>query len=360
MANGEIDYTVCDENVAIVNATYYPDIDVSTPVSLSQNLAWGVRKENSENLLKRNIYFVKETNRVLENWLKNGYSDELYYHLPQLRILCDAQGNHDLIDIISSKETMSSSLTARIEKIIASNKKIEAKLVALSQTAYSTTKMFNILKLTSSLGSYGNPSTPDIQIPEPSVANTIKPNDVSEAWLGLSPKDNSWYYPQFKVPGAFWCGAYDIWNGEAMIPAAKLAPNSTCFVFPRSGHAYQTSEPLLFVNKLLEEIDALMGEKSEKSIVSHKIWPLLTGRFINNSFGECEVAIVGANLIATVAGVKIVLEPVADTDFIMHGGPGDGGNLTYEKDSAGNYNKFVGNGYIFERVTKEKDKGTKK
>ena len=52
VANGEIDYTVCDENVAIVNATYYPDIDVSTPVSLSQNLAWGVRKENSENLLK--------------------------------------------------------------------------------------------------------------------------------------------------------------------------------------------------------------------------------------------------------------------------------------------------------------------
>ena len=51
VANGEIDYTVCDENVAMVNATYYPDIDVSTPVSLSQDLAWGVRKENSEKLL---------------------------------------------------------------------------------------------------------------------------------------------------------------------------------------------------------------------------------------------------------------------------------------------------------------------
>ena len=51
VASGEIDYTVCDENVAIVNSTYYPDLDVSTPVSLSQNLAWGVRKENSEKLL---------------------------------------------------------------------------------------------------------------------------------------------------------------------------------------------------------------------------------------------------------------------------------------------------------------------
>ena len=51
VASGEIDYTVCDENVATVNSTYYPDLDVSTPVSLSQNLAWAVRKENSEKLL---------------------------------------------------------------------------------------------------------------------------------------------------------------------------------------------------------------------------------------------------------------------------------------------------------------------
>jgi membrane-bound lytic murein transglycosylase F len=51
VASGEIDYTVCDENVAVVNSTYYPDLDVSTPVSLSQDLAWGVRKENSEDLL---------------------------------------------------------------------------------------------------------------------------------------------------------------------------------------------------------------------------------------------------------------------------------------------------------------------
>ena len=52
VASGEIDYTVCDENVAIVNSTYYPDLDVSTPVSLSQDLAWGVRKENSQKLLE--------------------------------------------------------------------------------------------------------------------------------------------------------------------------------------------------------------------------------------------------------------------------------------------------------------------
>lgn len=51
VANGEIDYTVCDENLAQVDATYYPDIDVSTPVSFPQNLGWGIRKDNSDALL---------------------------------------------------------------------------------------------------------------------------------------------------------------------------------------------------------------------------------------------------------------------------------------------------------------------
>jgi membrane-bound lytic murein transglycosylase F len=52
VADGEIDFTVCDENVALVNSTYYPDIDINTPVSFPQNLAWGVRKNDSDLLLK--------------------------------------------------------------------------------------------------------------------------------------------------------------------------------------------------------------------------------------------------------------------------------------------------------------------
>ena len=50
VASGEIEYTVCNENIAGVNATYYPDIDVSTPISISQGMAWGIRKHNSEAL----------------------------------------------------------------------------------------------------------------------------------------------------------------------------------------------------------------------------------------------------------------------------------------------------------------------
>ena len=59
VSKGDIDYTVCDENVAIVNQTYYPNLDVKTPISFPQNIAWAVRKDSDE---------WKE---YLNNWIKN-------------------------------------------------------------------------------------------------------------------------------------------------------------------------------------------------------------------------------------------------------------------------------------------------
>jgi membrane-bound lytic murein transglycosylase F len=63
VANGEIEYTVCDENLAIVNSSYYPDIDVSTSVSITQKNAWGIRKNNSDALLS-------ELNRWITSYTK--------------------------------------------------------------------------------------------------------------------------------------------------------------------------------------------------------------------------------------------------------------------------------------------------
>lgn len=48
VARGEIDYTVCDENVARLNKTYYPNLDVSLDISFPQNIAWAVRKDSGE------------------------------------------------------------------------------------------------------------------------------------------------------------------------------------------------------------------------------------------------------------------------------------------------------------------------
>ena len=51
VAKGEIEYTVCDENIAGIMTSMYSNLDAGTPVSFPQRLAWGVRKEGSEKLL---------------------------------------------------------------------------------------------------------------------------------------------------------------------------------------------------------------------------------------------------------------------------------------------------------------------
>lgn len=50
VAEGVIDYTVCDENLALVNSTYYPEIDIETPIGPLNEIAWAVR-HNSDSLL---------------------------------------------------------------------------------------------------------------------------------------------------------------------------------------------------------------------------------------------------------------------------------------------------------------------
>jgi membrane-bound lytic murein transglycosylase F len=50
VAKREIDFAVCDENIALVNTGYYPVIDAKTVLTSMQDLAWGVRREKSEKL----------------------------------------------------------------------------------------------------------------------------------------------------------------------------------------------------------------------------------------------------------------------------------------------------------------------
>lgn len=44
VVNKEIDYTVADEHIAIVNSKYYPNIDIKTPISFPQKIAWAAKK----------------------------------------------------------------------------------------------------------------------------------------------------------------------------------------------------------------------------------------------------------------------------------------------------------------------------
>ncbi|HOP04810.1 MAG TPA: transporter substrate-binding domain-containing protein [Tenuifilaceae bacterium] len=64
VANSEIDYTVCDEDVAKVNANYFENIDIETPVSFEQNLAWAVGKDSP--------MLLNELNEWLEGFAKTA------------------------------------------------------------------------------------------------------------------------------------------------------------------------------------------------------------------------------------------------------------------------------------------------
>lgn len=48
VAAGEIDYTVCDENVGLVNKKYYSNIDVRTPLSFNQKISWALRNNSPQ------------------------------------------------------------------------------------------------------------------------------------------------------------------------------------------------------------------------------------------------------------------------------------------------------------------------
>ena len=82
VVDGEIDYTVADYNIAALNQTYYPILDVETQISFSQQVAWGVRKNSPQLLIAVNTWLQnikkKSSYRVLYNkYFKNRKSYQI-------------------------------------------------------------------------------------------------------------------------------------------------------------------------------------------------------------------------------------------------------------------------------------------
>ncbi|HKK68539.1 MAG TPA: transporter substrate-binding domain-containing protein, partial [Bacteroidales bacterium] len=84
VADGKIRYTIADEHVANVNTRYFPDIDVKTPISFPQNVAWAVKKGHDSLLQVINEWQQSFNDTFLANVLYNKYfknsgSQQLYY-----------------------------------------------------------------------------------------------------------------------------------------------------------------------------------------------------------------------------------------------------------------------------------------
>jgi len=69
VVQGKIKYTVADYNLASINQTYYPILDVETEISLSQRIAWGVRNNGPE--------FLKTINE----WVKTIRKTDAYHFI---------------------------------------------------------------------------------------------------------------------------------------------------------------------------------------------------------------------------------------------------------------------------------------
>lgn len=59
VSEGKIKYTISDYNIASILSSYYQNIDISVPVSLSQRLAWAVRKDSPLLLDALNDWIIK-------------------------------------------------------------------------------------------------------------------------------------------------------------------------------------------------------------------------------------------------------------------------------------------------------------
>jgi membrane-bound lytic murein transglycosylase F len=62
VAEGVYDYTVSDENIAYVNKSYYPILDIETPVSFPRRVAWAVRL-NAPELMDTLNFGIRELKR---------------------------------------------------------------------------------------------------------------------------------------------------------------------------------------------------------------------------------------------------------------------------------------------------------
>lgn len=82
VAQGKFDYAICDESIAKVAQSYYPNIDIKTDLSLPQSIAWGIRPESVE--------LLDTVNTWLENFKQTpDYNKFCLRYINNNRILVD-------------------------------------------------------------------------------------------------------------------------------------------------------------------------------------------------------------------------------------------------------------------------------
>jgi membrane-bound lytic murein transglycosylase F len=77
VAKKEIDYTIADKNIALVNQWNYPNIDASLTISLDQKIAWATRN-NSDSLTNSIKYYTLTSGSI------SPYDEMIKRHAPKV------------------------------------------------------------------------------------------------------------------------------------------------------------------------------------------------------------------------------------------------------------------------------------
>ena len=70
VAKGDIDYAVCDQQIAVLSQKQLPEIDIKTDISFTQLQSWAVRKDSP--------ILLDSLNSWLDQIRKNGTFDKIY------------------------------------------------------------------------------------------------------------------------------------------------------------------------------------------------------------------------------------------------------------------------------------------
>ena len=76
VSEGEIEYSIIDDHKASIHKSYFPNIDTDTPVSLSQRIAWAVRKTSPDllGIINQGLATIKrkpDYNMIYEKYFEN-------------------------------------------------------------------------------------------------------------------------------------------------------------------------------------------------------------------------------------------------------------------------------------------------
>jgi len=75
VSEGEIDYTVADENVAKIDLNYYENLDINLKLSENQEIAFGLRKDSPDLLSQLNNWINSKENRSTLGEIRRKYFD---------------------------------------------------------------------------------------------------------------------------------------------------------------------------------------------------------------------------------------------------------------------------------------------